>query len=637
MTHRSLAVLVATLLLVSTVGPATAIGGDTTAQTQAEANGTVNVTVGQQLSTVMAETDGDVRTEVEETSFELEFESEGEDGKAQAIDERAQELAERAREIQSDYEEARRAHDAGEISDSEYAQRIAALNARADNLADSVERLRTRAAGVSALELRAEGYASADLRAIDERLEAVSGTGAKALLHRFTGQSDGEVRLDTAHGLTIEVEGEDGELSREIDRDRDEELTITISQEAALETARAELGSPAAGNWTLEKASVHDDSGYYKFEFDLTDANATGEAEVRIDGSSGEMFRLETDIEAEEDADDGDEADPEREDEADDDSGEDGDELVLLLSEGSPGPNETVTVKALAAGEPVANATVTVNDRPVGETDADGTLTLTLPREEAELTVESGDAEGELSFEFDEEERENEHLREHLDARATVSDGTTTLRVTFDGEPVENATVTVDGSAVGTTDADGTLSFAHENDSELDLTVQKGEFTASLEFERVADGSLALADLDTEVDDRDADESDETGETDEEDDERDDADQPDAEDLDDPESDGSEDSMAEGELDVSVVSGERSVGSTVTVELTLDDTAVEDATVFLNDDPVATTDADGRADVTLPTDDDVEIAAEYGDESADIDFDLSGEITVDETDETDEE
>ncbi|HKJ58970.1 MAG TPA: hypothetical protein VKA37_07070, partial [Halobacteriales archaeon] len=369
--------LAAALLLAATVAPAgaaAALGGESNAQTEngTDGAGGVNVTIGQQLSTVMAATDGDVRHEVEETTFELRFEGAEDDERAAAVAERAEELAQRAIAIREDYENATRAHAAGEISDSEYAARIAALNARAEDLAESVRRLRGRTAGVSAFELRAEGFTAADLRAIDERLDAVTGTGAAALLQRFTGRADGEVKIETRDGLSIEVESEDGEVSREIERPRDDDANITVAQADALETARDELGAPPEGNWTLTKASVHDDSGYYEFEFALTGANATGEAEVRVDGSSGHVFRLETEIEAPDDDRDEREDDEDRErDRDDDDEGDherDRDELALLVADGTPGPNETVTLLALARGEPVAGAAVTLNGEPVGTT-----------------------------------------------------------------------------------------------------------------------------------------------------------------------------------------------------------------------------------------------------------------------------
>ena len=45
---------------------------------------------------------------------------------------------------------------------------------------------------------------------------------------------------------------------------------------------------------------------------------------------------------------------------------------------------------------------------------------------------------------------------------------------------------------------------------------------------------------------------------------------------------------------------------------------------ILNDERVGTTDDDGRATVTLPAEGRVEIVAEYGDEDAEVEFELGG-------------
>lgn len=56
-----------------------------------------------------------------------------------------------------------------------------------------------------------------------------------------------------------------------------------------------------------------------------------------------------------------------------------------------------------------------------------------------------------------------------------------TLEVTQNGTAVENATVTVDGEVVGTTGADGTLTFTVPDAEELTVKVQAGEAEVELE------------------------------------------------------------------------------------------------------------------------------------------------------------
>nr|WP_265109756.1 DUF4198 domain-containing protein [Halosolutus halophilus] len=360
-------------------------------------NSSVNVTVGQQLSTVIGASSDEVQTDFENTAFEISVENGGEEEKAEAIADRTDELRDRAEAIREDYEEATEAYEEGEISKSEYAQRLATLNARATNLLDSYERLQQRAADVSAAELRAAGVNRTALDTAVENVSSVSGSGAAALLRQFTGESQGEIELEAENGLSIEVESDDGEQSREFERPRDDGNNITVTQSAALETARGALSTPTNGDWELTESEVSQDEGAYEFEFALRNAsNLSGEAEVSVDGSSGELFALEEEIEPREDEDE--------EDESDDEDDED-DELAMNVTEGTPAPNATVTLQVLADGAPAENATVSLNDRTVGTTDANGTVTVTLPASgEADLTAQLGDAEGDLEFEIEAEE-----------------------------------------------------------------------------------------------------------------------------------------------------------------------------------------------------------------------------------------
>ncbi|MEF8883392.1 MAG: hypothetical protein V5A34_12820, partial [Halapricum sp.] len=281
-------------------------------QNETETNGTsVNVTVGQQLSTVIDVSSDEVQTDFENTAFELSIETESEEAQAEAVADRAEEIRERAEDIREDYEEATSAYEAGEITRTQYAQRLATLNARASNLLDSYEQLRQHSANVSALELRAAGLNQSALETSIEDLRSVNGTGAAALLKQFTGQSEGEIELETENGLSIEVESEDGERSREFERSRDDDDNVTVNQSVALETARSALSTPDNGSWVLTGSTVEYEDGSYAFEFALRNASGlTGEAEVAVDGSTGGIFELEEEIEPREERDE-----DEREDE----------------------------------------------------------------------------------------------------------------------------------------------------------------------------------------------------------------------------------------------------------------------------------------------------------------------------------
>ncbi|PSQ54009.1 hypothetical protein BRD20_00235 [Halobacteriales archaeon SW_8_65_20] len=62
-------------------------------------NSSVNVTTGQQLSTVLTVTSDDVQSQVEETEFEVEYENASDEERAEALADRADRLRERATEI----------------------------------------------------------------------------------------------------------------------------------------------------------------------------------------------------------------------------------------------------------------------------------------------------------------------------------------------------------------------------------------------------------------------------------------------------------------------------------------------------------------------------------------------------------
>ena len=486
-TRATTAVLLAALVALSGI-PASAAALSTDSVVQADGNETVNVTTGQQLSTVLAVTSDDVQSEVDEAAFETEYEDASEEERAEAIADRAETLRDRAESIAEDYEAATEAYEDGELTKSEYAQRIAALNARADNLLTAYENLRERADNVSALELRAAGFNTTATQAAVDDLDSVSGAGASALLQRFVGQSQGEVEIDRANGLSISVESEDGEQSRELDQPGDDSTNLTVSQSDALDTARSSL-SDANGTWVLSGSGVDREDGIYSFAFRLDGNTTEGEAEITVDGSSGEIVSLEEEIEPRGEADDADEEAEDEAEEGEDAADEERDEreLALVVADGTVAPNETVTVRALADGEPAADVTVYRDGEAIGTTDADGTVSVTLPESgEVELTA----GEGELEFELGDED-EDEEVYRNLSADTTLQNGTVTVTLRYEGNGVADASVYANGEQVGTTDADGTVTFDVANSTEeLEIEVVKGEFEAEFEYE-MNDGSLS--------------------------------------------------------------------------------------------------------------------------------------------------
>jgi nitrogen fixation protein FixH len=412
-------VLVAALLVGVAAAPAAALAGTGSASSPSstltvdsadatqENNSSVNVTVGQQLSTVVATTNDEVQTDFEDATFEVEYEGGDESDRAEAIADRNEELRDRAEEIRESYREATESYEDGDISRSEYAQRVAELNARAENVLESHRQLQERADNVSDAELSAAGVNQSALQATANDLDAVTGTGADALLQRFTGQSTGEVEIESSNGVEIEVSSEDGERSREFQRSGDGDTTLTVNESDALDTARAAL---SGGNWSLDDTAVDGEDGIYEFEFVRQDAD--GEAEVTVDGSGNFVVSLEEEIEsdeesevaenesdAEDEMDDENETDDENESD-DENETADGNETMSL---GATVENDSITVTVTRDGSPVENATVYANDRDVGTTDADGTLTFAPPNdgeENVEIAVEKGDLDVENTYDY---------------------------------------------------------------------------------------------------------------------------------------------------------------------------------------------------------------------------------------------
>jgi len=167
----------------------------------------------------------------------------------------------------------------------------------------------------------------------------------------------------------------------------------------------------------------------------------------------------------------------------------DGDDVEADLDVNAVGEvraGENVTVQVTQDGDPVSNATVEVEDADVTvTTNANGTATVQVPADAEEFEVEAatgenseyGEGEGELEVEFGEDdEREgddgddgerdvDDQTNESADLAVTLqgsfaaSENVTVVATDGDGDPVEDATVEVDGDVVGETNADGELTF----------------------------------------------------------------------------------------------------------------------------------------------------------------------------------
>jgi hypothetical protein len=603
---RAVVAVVALAVLVASPGVVTAVVGvlddggevvsDVTAGVSdagaATADGSVAVTTGSQLSTVLSTTEDEVGTEVSRSAFDDRFATANESERAALVAERADRLAREAASVADEYREATAAYENGTTDRSTYARRLATLNGRAQTLRAGVDHLRDRAAAVSALELATVGYDETTLDDASDDLDRVTSAGTSAIHRRFTGQSTGSVAVDTANGssVSIEVENERGERSREFRSPGDGDGSLAVGGEDALGTAREALSDR---EWTHRGTTVHGASGVYTFEFVLASANLTGEAEVRVDGSSGTVVRLEEEIEPRDD----DDADDEDEDH-DEDEDEERPPLALLVTGGEPAPGATVTLQVRRASSPAANVTVFVDDERVGTTDDRGRIDVTLGAGETEVTAGRSDREAELEFEFDDEAEDRPV--EGLNLTATLEDGTVTVSVTYRGDGVPGAQVFADGDRVGPTGPDGTTSFARDGTGDLELEITRGE----LEVERtyhVEDGTLVPGESDRDDETKNEDRNDEAD-----------------------------------ELSIAVVEGEPAPGATVTLAVTADGEPTPGVRVFVDDERVGTTDDDGRVAVTLGAEE-TDISAQRGDREAELEFEFDEKDDGDENDDDGDE
>ncbi len=118
--------------------------------------------------------------------------------------------------------------------------------------------------------------------------------------------------------------------------------------------------------------------------------------------------------------------------------------------------NATVSLFVAVDDVPVRDAVVFRDGERIGRTDDRGGFELTLPSEPGayEYTVERGSVRGNETIRIGALE-----LNDSVGWPVAVPSAPVTLNATLDGEPVPNATVSVDGEAVGTTGVDGAASL----------------------------------------------------------------------------------------------------------------------------------------------------------------------------------
>lgn len=467
MTKVALYATALTLGLLATAGSSAALGPNSP-------HG-VNVSVGQQLATVIQSSNIEIRDDLEETSFEYKFGKLEGDRRATAILERGEELRERAEDLRERRKELKEELREGEISATEVARKEALLHKEAEILSKDVGELKERKRSLEkkGFEVNLTDVNGSSLVSLLEDIDGLTGPGTSRLFKIFSGESTGRIEVKTNHGLSLEVKSDEEGLSREYETEGDENYSISVTQAEALDTAREALSD---GNWSLKEASVEEDDGTYQFEFLLTENGSSGEAEVEVDASSNRVLKLEEEFEPGE-------VDHEREGERgrESESGEEESDLELEAI-GTTQPGGNVTLKVLLGRRPVSNATVTVDGELVGTTDPKGEITLRLPRDGATIEARKGEAEGELELEFDdyEEEAEDEN---RIETSANLSNWTLTLLIEENSTPVANASVYVDGAYVGTTDTNGSIALSIEDEEEVEVLIVHDGTEAKVMYE----------------------------------------------------------------------------------------------------------------------------------------------------------
>ena len=430
-------------------------------------------------------------------------------------------------------------------------------------------------------------------------------------VYQGTGEGEATVSVDGETGVVFELEesyeleddgedddGEDGdgEDDDENEGPADGTIDVGVAVDNGTATITASLSdSPLEGaNVTVDEEFVGTTNANGTIDYEVPAGAEDIEIKVEYNDSETE---IEYNLSNNEDED---------EDENENETGK-LEYLTVLVVDGAPAPGANVTLQVTGNGEPVANATVEIEEEEVGTTGANGTLDVTLPDEE-DINIEAtfGGADGELEFEF-----ENEDSDEALGATANIDNGTVAVTVSLGDAPLENASVSANGEFLGTTNADGTVTFdIPENASELEIEIEYDELEAELNY-----------DLEDEEEEEEEDEDEDEEEDDEED----------------VEDDENENEGPEGPLngEVTVDNGT----ATLTVSVGQSPVPAEGANITVNGEFLGTADADGTISFDVPENaTELEIEIEYGELEAEIEYNLEDdEEEDDEEDEEDEE
>ncbi|MFB6250932.1 MAG: hypothetical protein ABEI27_04475 [Halobellus sp.] len=119
------------------------------------------------------------------------------------------------------------------------------------------------------------------------------------------GSFSGELTYRVENGSLVlidesyEYEEESADRENNDTASYNESKQMSVGMSDARDIAADTLNESSQGRWRLVEADTHPGDNYYKFEYVLIDADQSGEAEIRIDGSTGGVIKYEQEIEGE--------------------------------------------------------------------------------------------------------------------------------------------------------------------------------------------------------------------------------------------------------------------------------------------------------------------------------------------------
>lgn len=250
-------------------------------------------------------------------------------------------------------------------------------------------------------------------------------------------------------------------------------------------------------------------------------------------------------------------------------------ELAIQIVEGDVTPGGRVTALVTFRGNPVEGAQVKIKDVGVLLTSGEGrTPPFPVPYSD-ELKIKAVKDKLKGKLEIDLGEFKEAELTIQVIEGEVIPGGNITVRITFQGKPVEGALVKVEDVGAFVTDEDGRISFTVPYDDQLGIKARKGKLKGELEIE--------LQEGEREIEPREE---------------------------------------RKGELNLDI-EGTIAPGESITLSVTFEDKPVAGAEVEVNDERISTTAQDGTITFNIPEEaDELEIKVKKGKLKGKLDIEL---------------